>query len=57
MKNKIQQLLNRSEKNEQFQLALIQRLDEQGKLIKHLTDKLNSQDRYIKNNLEKRDKN
>lgn len=56
MKNKIQQLLNRSEKDEQFQLALIQRLDEQGKLIKHLTDKLDSQDRYIENNLEKRDK-
>ncbi|OHY73439.1 MerR family transcriptional regulator [Priestia aryabhattai] len=55
LENKVQELLDRSEKDEQFQLALIQRLDEQGKLIKHLTEKLDSQDRYIENNLEKRD--
>ena len=55
LEEKVQELLNRSEKDEQFQLALIQRLDEQGKLIKHLTEKLNHQDQYIENNLEKRD--
>ncbi|MEE3897183.1 MerR family transcriptional regulator [Priestia megaterium] len=55
LENKVQELLDRSEKDEQFQLALIQRLDEQGKLIKQLTDKLDSQDRYIENNLDKRD--
>lgn len=55
LENKVQELLNRSEKDEQFQLALIQRLDEQGTLIKQLTDKLDSQDRYIENNLDKRD--
>ena len=55
LENKVQELLDRSEKDEQFQLALIQRLDEQGTLIKHLTDKLDSQDQYIENNLEKRD--
>ena len=55
LENKVQELLDRSEKDEQFQLALIQRLDEQGTLIKQLTDKLDSQDRYIENNLDKRD--
>ena len=55
LENKVQELLDRSEKDEQFQLALIQRLDEQGKLIKHLTEKLDYQDQYIENNLEKRD--
>ncbi|MFE3982719.1 MULTISPECIES: MerR family transcriptional regulator [unclassified Priestia] len=55
LENKVQELLDRSEKDEQFQLALIQRLDEQGTLIKQLTDKLDSQDKYIENNLEKRD--
>ncbi|MHC5534634.1 MerR family transcriptional regulator [Priestia megaterium] len=55
LENKVQELLDRSETDEQFQLALIQRLDEQGTLIKQLTDKLDSQDRYIENNLEKRD--
>ena len=52
---KVQELLNRSEKDEQFQFALIQRLDEQSKLIRQLTEKLSSQDKYIENNLEKRD--
>ncbi|MFE0565550.1 MerR family transcriptional regulator [Priestia megaterium] len=55
LENKVQELLDRSEKDEQFQLALIQRLDEQGTLIKHLTEKLDYQDQYIENNLEKRD--
>lgn len=55
LEHKVQELLDRSEKDEQFQLALIQRLDEQGTLIKQLTDKLDSQDRYIENNLDKRD--
>lgn len=55
LENKVQELLDRSEKDEQFQLALIQRLDEQGKLIKRLTEKLDYQDQYIENNLEKRD--
>ncbi|MCM3100043.1 MerR family transcriptional regulator [Priestia megaterium] len=55
LENKVQELLDRSEKDEQFQLALIQRLDEQGKLIKCLTEKLDHYDRYIENNLEKRD--
>lgn len=55
LEEKIQDLLNISEKDEQFQIALIQRLDEQGKLIKQLTEKLNNQDKYIENNLEKRD--
>ncbi|MGG1073092.1 MerR family transcriptional regulator [Priestia megaterium] len=55
LENKVQELLYRSEKDEQFQLALIQRLDEQGKLIKHLTEKLDHQDKYIETNLEKRD--
>ncbi|MEN3772535.1 MerR family transcriptional regulator [Priestia megaterium] len=55
LENKVQELLDRSEKDEQFQLALIQRLDEQGRLIKHLTEKLDYQDQYIENNLEKRD--
>ncbi|GAB1810625.1 MerR family transcriptional regulator [Priestia megaterium] len=55
LENKVQELLDRSEKDEQFQLALIQRLDEQGKLIKCLTEKLGHYDRYIENNLEKRD--
>ncbi|USL45755.1 MerR family transcriptional regulator [Priestia megaterium] len=55
LENKVQELLDRSEKDEQFQFALIQRLDEQGKLIKHLTEKLDYQDQYIENNLEKRD--
>jgi DNA-binding transcriptional MerR regulator len=55
LENKVQELLDRSEKDDQFQLALIQRLDEQGKLIKHLTEKLDYQDQYIENNLEKRD--
>lgn len=55
LEEKVQELLNRSEKDEQFQLALIQRLDEQGRLIKQLTEKLDHQDKYIENNLEKRD--
>jgi len=55
LQEKVQELLNRSEKDEQFQLALIQRLDEQGSLIKKLTEKLDHQDKYIENNLEKRD--
>lgn len=55
LEEKVQELLNRSEKDEQFQLALIQRLDEQGQLIKYLTEKLDHQDKYIENNLEKRD--
>ncbi|MGN2275069.1 MerR family transcriptional regulator [Priestia megaterium] len=55
LESKVQELLDRSEKDEQFQLALIQRLDTQGKLIKNLTEKLDHQDRYIENNLEKRD--
>lgn len=55
LEKKVQELLYRSEKDEQFQLALIQRLDEQGKLIKYLTEKLDHQDKYIENNLEKRD--
>jgi DNA-binding transcriptional MerR regulator len=55
LENKVQELLDRSAKDDQFQLALIQRLDEQGKLIKHLTEKLDYQDQYIENNLEKRD--
>lgn len=55
LEEKVQELLHRSEKDEQFQLALIQRLDEQGKLIKQLTEKLDHQDKYIENNLEKRD--
>ncbi|MED4014374.1 MerR family transcriptional regulator, partial [Priestia aryabhattai] len=55
LEEKVQELLNRSEKDEQFQLALIQRLDEQGSLIKKLTEKLDHQDKYIENNLEKRD--
>ncbi|MFE0625079.1 MerR family transcriptional regulator [Priestia aryabhattai] len=55
LENKVQELLDRSEKDEQFQLALIQRLEEQGKLIKHLIEKLDHQDQYIENNLEKRD--
>ncbi|MEH6842317.1 MerR family transcriptional regulator [Priestia megaterium] len=55
LEDKVQELLNRSEKDEQFQFALIQRLDEQSKLIRQLTEKLSSQDKYIENNLEKRD--
>ncbi|MED4297382.1 MerR family transcriptional regulator [Priestia megaterium] len=55
LEEKIQDLLNRSEKDEQFQIALIQRLDEQRKLIEQLTEKLSNQDKYIENNLEKRD--
>ena len=55
LENKVQELLDRSEKDDQFQLALIQRLDEQSKLIGQLTEKLSSQDKYIENNLEKRD--
>jgi len=55
LEDKVQELLSRSEKDEQFQLALIQRLDEQSQLIKQLTEKLSSQDKYIENNLEKRD--
>jgi DNA-binding transcriptional MerR regulator len=55
LEDKVQELLNRSEKDEQFQFALIQRLDEQSKLIGQLTEKLSSQDKYIENNLEKRD--
>ncbi|MFQ6585420.1 MerR family transcriptional regulator [Priestia megaterium] len=55
LEEKVQELLNRSEKDEQFQLALIQRLDEQGSLIKKLTEKLDHQDKYIENNLERRD--
>lgn len=55
LEDKVQELLDRSEKGEQFQFALIQRLDEQSKLIKQLTEKLSSQDKYIENNLEKRD--
>lgn len=55
LEEKVQELLNRSEKDEQFHLALIQRLDEQGKLIKQLTEKLDHQDKYIESNLEKRD--
>ncbi|MCM3197171.1 MerR family transcriptional regulator [Priestia megaterium] len=55
LEEKVQELLNYSEKDEQFQLALIQRLDEQGRLIKQLTEKLDYQDKYIENNLEKRD--
>ncbi|GAB1786266.1 hypothetical protein [Priestia aryabhattai] len=34
---------------------LIQRLDEQRQLIKQLTEKLFSWDKYMENNLEKRD--
>ncbi|MDP1383256.1 hypothetical protein Q8G31_26410 [Priestia megaterium] len=55
LENKIQQLLNHSEKDEQFQFALIQHLNEQRQLIKQLTEKLFSRDKYIENNLEKRD--
>ncbi|TCN05300.1 DNA-binding transcriptional MerR regulator [Bacillus sp. BK006] len=55
LESKVQELLDRSEKDERFQLALIQRLDEQGRLIKSLTEKLDYQDQYIENNLEKRD--
>jgi len=55
LQEKVQELLDRSEKDEHFQLALIQRLDEQGNLIKKLTEKLDHQDKYIENNLEKRD--
>lgn len=55
LEDKVQELLDRSEKGEQFQFALIQRLDEQSQLIKQLTEKLSSQDKYIENNLEKRD--
>lgn len=57
LEDKVQELLARSEKSEQFQFALIQRLDEQSKLIRQLTEKLSSQDKYIENNLEKRDEN
>src|SRR6478735_5850492 len=49
LEDKVQELLNRSEKDEQFQFALIQRLDEQSKLIRQLTEKLSSQDKYIEN--------
>ncbi|WP_432694406.1 hypothetical protein ACRBU7_27235 (plasmid) [Priestia aryabhattai] len=51
----MQELLDQSEKDEQFQLAIIQPLDEQGRLIKHLAEMLDQQDQYIENNLDKRD--
>lgn len=51
----IKSLLEHNQKQEQFNQALIQRLDEQAKVITKLSSNLEQQQNYIENKLEKRD--
>jgi DNA-binding transcriptional MerR regulator len=51
----IKSLLEHNQKQEQFNQALIQRLDEQAKVITQLSSNLKQQQSYIESKLEKRD--